>query len=360
MSKYYSLKNIMKTNAHYNIIIGERSNGKTYAALEYGLEQYFKTGKQFAIIRRWSDDFKNKRGGSLFDNHIYNGVIDRLSHGKYNSVRFQSSRWYLIHITDGEVDTVQETPFAYAFAISTMEHDKSTSFPNINTIIFDEFLTRASYLPNEFVLFMNVLSTIIRQRDDVKVFMLANTVNKYCPYFQEMGITNIDKMKPGTIDVYEYGNSGLKLAVEYCESSKISKASDKYFAFNNPHLNMIKTGAWELDIYPHLPYKYRPVDIIFTYFIEFNANVLQCEIIEHDGYLFTYIHRKTTPIKNDNDLVYTLEPSANNYKRTTLIRGSDKFDRRIYKFYQSNDIFYQDNEVGEIVRNFLIECGKIR
>ena len=34
MKKYYSLKKIMSENADYNIIIGERSNGKTYAVLE--------------------------------------------------------------------------------------------------------------------------------------------------------------------------------------------------------------------------------------------------------------------------------------------------------------------------------------
>ena len=37
--------------------------------------------------------------------------------------------------------------------------------------------------------FMNVLSTIIRDRENIKIFMLGNTVNKYCPYFDEMGLT---------------------------------------------------------------------------------------------------------------------------------------------------------------------------
>ena len=30
-SKYYSLNNILKKDAQYNIIFGQRSNGKTYA-----------------------------------------------------------------------------------------------------------------------------------------------------------------------------------------------------------------------------------------------------------------------------------------------------------------------------------------
>lgn len=35
--KYYSLDNILKKNCVYNVIFGERSNGKTYAVLKLSL-----------------------------------------------------------------------------------------------------------------------------------------------------------------------------------------------------------------------------------------------------------------------------------------------------------------------------------
>ena len=38
--KYYDLNPILKLDADYNIIFGERSNGKTYAVLKYMIEQY--------------------------------------------------------------------------------------------------------------------------------------------------------------------------------------------------------------------------------------------------------------------------------------------------------------------------------
>ena len=49
---YYSLRRILEYNATYNIIIGKRSNGKTYAALYEILENYIKTEgrEQGAII----------------------------------------------------------------------------------------------------------------------------------------------------------------------------------------------------------------------------------------------------------------------------------------------------------------------
>ena len=45
---------------------------------------------------------------------------------------------------------------------------------------------------------------------------------------------------------------------------------------------------------------------------------------------------------------------------TFFIRLNDtiKLEKRIARFYAEDKIFYQDNEVGEIVRNYLIWCGK--
>lgn len=54
--KFYSLENIKKTGATYNVIFGERSNGKTYSVLLEGLKEYVKHGGQLAIVRRWKED----------------------------------------------------------------------------------------------------------------------------------------------------------------------------------------------------------------------------------------------------------------------------------------------------------------
>ena len=141
--------------------------------------------------------------------------------------------------------------------------------------------------------------------------------------------------------------------------NKDGKESDYYFAFDNPKLSMITGGAWEIDIYPHCPVKYTPADIVFTYFIQFLDDLLQCEIVLHDDMYFTFIHRKTTDIKYpDSDLVYTTEYSPRpNYKRNITIPQTP-IERKIAQHFMSDKVFYSDNEVGEIVRNYLIWCGK--
>ena len=357
--KYYSLRRILEKHALYNVIFGERSNGKTWAILEYGLRQYINTGKQMAYIRRWNEEFVGKRGSQLFAGIVEKGIVEKLTKGRWTGVYYYASKWYLCNYNDeGKRDETDPIPFCYGFALSSMEHDKSIAYPNVTTIFFDEFLSRSQYLIDEFVLFCNVLSTIIRRRKDVTIFMAGNTVTKYCPYFAEMGLTKIKTMHPGKIDLYNYGDSGLTVAVEYAEPSAKGKESDVYFAFNNPKLKMITSGAWEMAIYPHCPVKYSPSDVLFTYFVYFDGDLLQCEIVSKDDLRFTFVHRKTTPLKNiSEDVIFSPEysPRPNWYRKIT--KPLTDAGKKIAEFYIRDKVFFQDNEVGEIMQNYLKWCA---
>lgn len=358
--KYYSLNKINKKNATYNVIFGERSNGKTYATLKQVLENYFSDGSQFAYIRRWSVDVQPKRMNNLFNAIIEDGFLEKLSNGKFTAIFYRTGRFYLCTYNDkGKPIYNEEDIIGYAFSLSENEHNKANSYPRVTTIIFDEFLTNKIYLPDEFMLFMNTVSTIVRQRTNVKIYMLGNTVNKFCPYFKEMGLTNILTMKQGTIDVYTYGETKLKVAVEYADSKKKFKKNNFYFAFNNPKLKMITGGAWELNIYPHAPVKWLPKNIIFTYFIDFNDSLYQCEIINKDDNVFTYIHEKTTPIKNpDKDIIYTLDYNPKINYNINILKPLNDYQNKITWFFTHDRVYYQNNNVGDAINNYLKICKR--
>lgn len=361
--KYYSLDRILKHNAIYNVIFGERSNGKTYSVLKYAINEYFNgNGGELAIIRRWQEDVRGRRASGIFNAILENGEVKKLSKGEYEGIHYYAGKFYFCNYDEQgkAIYNIETDLFAHAFALSETEHNKSISFPKIKTILFDEFLTRGTYLPDEFVLFMNTISTIVRQRNDVKIFMLGNTVNKYCPYFTEMGLTHIQKMKQGSIDIYTYGSSPLTVAVEYCSSLNTSKDSDIYFAFENPKLKMITDGSWELDIYPHCPVKFTPNDILFIYFILFDGNTYQCEIVEKDGEMFTYIHIKTTPLQDeDNDIIYSLEHSHKMNWSRSIYKPTNEIMKKILYFFQVDKVFYQNNEVGDAINNYLNIAKKL-
>ena len=363
--EFYKLDKILQYEAQYNVIFGERSSGKTYAVKERIIKNYLTTGKCGAYVRRWDDDIKGSRGDVLFDDMAE--IIKKYSGGEWSQVAYYSRRWYMARYNQDTAKIEKDDkPFCYGFGLNVMEHDKSTSYPEVTTICFDEFLTRKNYLLDEFVIFMNVISTIARHRLDITIFMLGNTVNKYCPYFKEMGLTNVKNMKQGTIDLYEYGDSKLRVAVEYTgNDTSGSKKSNTLFAFDNPKLKMVTHGNWEIDIYPHLPFRYLPKNIIFSFFVSFDGEIIQGDII-HGGYKkqgeniididnvpIIYFHRKTSEIKNiEKDYIFSLNTTRFINWHKSILRPTDKIGIKIKKLFDLHKVFYQDNEVGEIINNF--------
>ena len=99
--KYYSLTQIKKLGCRYNLIYGERSSGKTHAIQCEGLEKYLKNGEQMAILRRWREDFKGKRGQAYFESLMKDGngknKIKIMSGGRFDRIIYNSSRWYLAY-----------------------------------------------------------------------------------------------------------------------------------------------------------------------------------------------------------------------------------------------------------------------
>lgn len=357
--EFYNISKLLKTKARYFMVFGERSNGKTFQILLHGLKKYLQDGSQIAVIRRWKEDFKIKRASAYFNNLVcdakeHNHVIE-LTNGEWSTITYDAGKWYLSNYDKKEQKYITAPdPFAYAFALSDMEHEKGNSYPYIRTIFFDEFMTRSIYLPDEFVLFMNTISTIVRSRDNADIYMAANTISQYCPYFEEMGLNHVRQMKQGDIDVYKYGESGLTVAVEYSDSPSTGKASDVYFAFDNPKLQMITGGAWELDIYPHLQTKYKDNEVKFRYFVIFKEHILQCNIVARDNEMFTFIHKKTTELKDqDKDIIFTTEADQRNNYLGRLTKPTNKLGKKLLWFFVVNKVFYATNEVGEIMNNYL-------
>lgn len=366
---FYSGDAIRELDAHYNVVFGERSNGKTTDALKQILRGWLDEGKKGAYIRRYDEEIKGakaKRVWSTISNEL--GLVDEWTDGKYTTIEYYASAWYLAKWDEKlQRNIKQGTPFCHAFALNNAEHYKGTSYPEVQTIVFDEFITRSRYLVNEFVEFNNLLSTIIRQRTNVEIYLLGNTVNKFCPYFDEMGLTNVPKMKQGAIDLYEYDTydsngelQQLKVAVEYASSTVGGKKSDIYFAFDNPKLNMITSGSWELPMYPHAPFKIKDSNILELFFIKFRDATLQGNIIMQDDSFFIYIHEKTTPIKDEEKQIYSLEFNPRHNRGMSIINNPrNRIAVKIAELFKLDLVYYQNNNVGELVRNYVHETDKL-
>ena len=89
------------------------------------------------------------------------------------------------------------------------------------------------------------------------------------------------------------------------------------------------------------------------------GNIIQVEDKDKGVNNFMYIHNKTTPIKDtDNSLIYSLQMNGKpNYKRK-LLSTATYIETQIARYFATDKVFYQNNEIGEIVRNYLMASSK--
>ena len=246
---------------------------------------------------------------------------------------------------------IDEMPFLIGYTLNGAEHDKGTSARNVRMIIFDEFTTLRGYLPDEFTLFLNTISTIVRKRGDVEVFLIGNTVDRHCPHFASMGLKKVARQKQGTIVDYPMTVEGEMIAVEYCATSPDSnRDSDPYFAFPDPSVRMITSGEWEVKDYPRLDRTPERDAIAARAFLRLNDDCAAINVIRDDD-VYLFVHRWTRPIP-DESLVFDVVPNTSRYYSTSLDRGCGKIGAVIRDLFRGGKTFYSTNEVGDLVRAF--------
>lgn len=366
LKEFYDITPIDNTNAVYRMIIGQRSNGKTYSVCKHIIENYINKGERAAYIRRWDEDIQPKNISSLFAPHY--DLIKELTNDEYNFVFYRAKEFHFCYINEeGEMVRKDPTAFCISASINTAEHTKGQDRGEVQLILFDEFATRSGYLQNEFVLFCNLLSSLIRNRDNTIIYMLANTVNRYCPYFSEMGLKDVNQMPQGQISVYTYNNANLTVAVEYCDPVRATeKVASKYFAFDNPQLEMITTGAWELMFYPRPPYKIYEEDILAKFYIQFGEQLLCGEIIhpvnkKNCKDLFIFIHPQTKDIEIDDLTPLYSDNFSTSVCHVRFLKDQPtELHKLIAQLFIKKSVCFNSNETGEIIRNWLIEVNGMK
>ena len=67
--------------------------------------------------------------------------------------------------------------------------------------------------------------------------------------------------------------------------------------------------------------------------------------------------KKTTPLKNSsNDLIYSLDYNPQiNYNRNIYV-AYNEITKKIKSFFIMDKVYYQDNNVGNTIANYLKAC----
>lgn len=359
---------INATGADYRMIIGRRSNGKTYPTNVFdGVKRFLDSGEQdaFAYLRRWGDDLPLV-APELFNGCINNGWLTWYSNGKYNDVAYYRRKFYLqFRDEDGNVKHRCPKPMCYAFAINIAEKFKGPDYSFIKTIVFDEFCPErghGGYCANEWRLYQSLLSTIIRERDDVVIYMIANTIGKEsCKYFDAYGI-DPDTLKQGVLQTYKFKGGGT-MAVEWCldKGANTVTPSAKYFNISGASCEgMITQGKWEEDKYPQMPRRVADnITVIMpVYVVTARNKIIQIDIIETPGgNTALSVHYKTTPIKfRQGDYVYLSQWDEEQIDNPTVRIGFNSqytLDRMILKLIKTQRAYYSSDNVGEKLKYYI-------
>lgn len=242
-SEYYSGEKLRSVPASYYVNVGLRSNGKTYDAKAFICEKVHE-GKTFAYIRRTHNQVVRSEMDRLFTD------TNQECFDKYGfAIAYSPSLKGFFKVDEyGEIIDEGNGIIGKRFCLEDMMKDKGNTFyPDV--IFFDEFVDE-TYFRNEIKRFLNVLSTLIRnKKSGVTILMSGNTISKNCPYFKLLGIP-IDKVKIGDLITIRH-NSGAIVRFEYCKTyvpKEVIDAdgSDYYFGFDDTiETVMITKGEWE-------------------------------------------------------------------------------------------------------------------
>lgn len=217
--KYYSTDRIKSVNAHWNVIFGGRSNGKSTAVCKDLIDDFKASGAKFGRVLRYITDCRENEMLNWFNSDYLKEYVETKYH---QNIWFDGGQWFFYDM--GEDPTLKRTKkeyFGRVFILNSEYRYKSAQYDDITKLVCEEFvlLNPADYIPFEFEHFLSLVSTVNRHRKNLSVWLIGNTLNKSNPYFNGLGI-NIDKLKiyPGQLRTMR-NSYGTLYAVDYAELS---------------------------------------------------------------------------------------------------------------------------------------------
>ena len=327
-SIFYNANKCYSYNLFFNTILGGRGIGKTTTFLIKGIQNYNKDNSQFVYVRRYKPELKQ-----FIKKDTLGGIAKGITY------KGDGSGGYEFNFMN---DTI-----GYGITLAQQSVYKSSNFPRVTTIIFDEFTLKKGnyhYLPDEVSTFFELVSTIFRTRTNGKVILLGNNIDLFNPYFAYYNIPTFNK-------IYTDTKRGI-----YCE-----------LAENSPELLKREqdTGLYKLTndtLYGQYHYENKvlsdsnyliidkPKQVSLLARFVFNNETINVYNF-YDKKQFKLYCERRDKIINDNKTYVILEHNNPNYYYIKLYQSSIK--NYIQKQYFNNLIYYDDEKCGSLL-NYLI------
>lgn len=368
---HYSIDEIDSKGANVNLIWGERSNGKSYQVkhkkgvipflkdTERFYDRYYdkgniikeaqEKGNRFILMRR----FKEEINAAWIESYFSDVDIESLTDGEYNMITMFRRELYLTYYDIETHKSRRGAKIGYAVSLSTEQNYAGGSYLDVSDIIFEEFMSRTTYLHDEPNKLLNFYSTVDRKRGTTKMWLVGNTITRVCPYIQEWGLNNIIfKQKQGEIKTLWIPTSDLdddfnpievKLAVEHCKSTGASS-----YVFGT-HAGMLNKGEWQSDPQPKLPKSYKEYKCLFRFAFHYKTFTWLCEYLldketkDVVWFIYPYSGKLKKNIIVFSDMIKT-SPYWQKDIYNPLIKNKTLID--LFKTFRENRIFYSTDLCG--------------
>lgn len=196
-----------------------------------------KKRSQFLYLRRYDNELKEIFEKTKNQKDFFDDIKDVFPDHKLEA---KNRKFYI----DGEC-------FGFAKRMTEAQDLKSSVYQNVKIIVIDEYpieKNKRYYLPNEGMILMGIFDSIIRNRNDVKIFILGNAVEglEYSPLFSFFDLSlpfnnDIKLFKDNIILVQYMNNEEFRKDRENTLIGKLAKGT-KYesYAMHNQILDKNK------------------------------------------------------------------------------------------------------------------------
>lgn len=335
--EYYSIKNLLATEANYMMLLGQRANGKSYQVKKTVLEDAYNNKHKFVYLRRWKADIKTKAVEAYFDDM----PIHQITKGDWESIVAWNGNIYFIRV-NAKGETEKSEPIGVYCALNEAERYKSWAFVNYAYIVYEEFITDQIYLAEEPRKLQQFISTVARDKN-VTVFLIGNTLSRVCPYFSEWSLDGVLKQKIGTIEIYHFHTESgvVDIAVEYCTNVKHTNTM-----FFGQASKQIVSGEWDTEDLPKLPRPKEFYEKVYEVLVEYQKFKFVIELLIEpiDGGVICFIYPCTK--QKTNYVRVITEAFSDNPFITNYLKLDKRPEKMIHDCLMNNKVAYSDNLTG--------------
>lgn len=255
MREFYNYTEIDSYNANYNIILSSRSDGKTYGAkqkmIDNFVNNYDSDNKgEFALLRFTRENISTSYISQFFNDisaYMEEKLKERFPSYAGFYVKSQAKDVYIYGYDQDEM-SYNLGKFGTFLYLTKPKQSRGKPYEKTNLFVFDECMTRDIEPPDVFRMFMDIVSSVRRNKKEFKVYMLGNPDNTRSTLLKDMGI-DVTKLQQGKITCFKTPK-GNTIAVDFVRKLEKNEEDEAFFDFQNSKTAMITDGVWDIDTYP--------------------------------------------------------------------------------------------------------------